>query len=114
MLVSFAVSNFRSFAGRQVFSLLASGRLGSAHENHTVPLPDSDQKVLRAGVIYGANGAGKSNLFAALRYVRHVALLLHKESHTTKRVPFGLAEFRSQPSTFDIQFVAADKLYLYG
>jgi hypothetical protein len=51
MLVSFAVSNFRSFAAEQTFSLIASTRLDSAHEDHAVPIPDSDGSVLRAGVI---------------------------------------------------------------
>ena len=114
MLVSFAVSNFRSFAGRQVFSLFASKRLGSAHESHTVPIPDSDQSVLRAGVIYGANGAGKSNLFAALQYMRRVALGQREESRATPRVDFQLADLRDQPTTFDLQFIAAGKLYRFG
>ena len=111
MLVSFAVSNFRSFAGRQVFSLFASKRLGSEHESHTVPIPDSDQSVLRGGVIYGANGAGKSNLFAALQYMRRVALGQREESRTTTQVRFQLPDLRDQPSTFDLHFIAADKLY---
>src|SRR5689334_21085649 len=100
MLVSFAVSNFRSFAARQVFSLFASKRLGSAHESHMVPIPDSDQSVLRAGVIYGANGAGKSNLFAALQYMRHVALTRREEPQTTTQVRFKLPDLGDQPTTF--------------
>jgi len=113
MLVSFAVSNFRSFAARQVFSLFASKRLGRAHESHTLPLPDSDQSVLRAGVIYGANGSGKSNLFTALQYVRHLALA-HREEPTTTRDRFQLPDLGPQPSTFDLHFIAGDKLYRFS
>ncbi len=76
MLVTLAVSNFRSFAATQTFSLIASTRLDNTHEDHAVPIPDSDERVLRVGVIYGANGAGKSNLLVALRCVRHIARTL--------------------------------------
>lgn len=113
MLVSFAVSNFRSFATTQTFSLIASTRLDSAHEDHTLPIPDSDERVLRVGVIYGANGAGKSNLLAALRYVRHIALAQPNESQATARDPCRLADLRDQPSTFYLHFIAAGKLYRY-
>lgn len=115
MLVSFAVSNFRSFAATQTFSLIASPRLDSAHEDHALTIPDSDERVLRVGVIYGANGAGKSNLLAALRFVRHIATVQRNQSRTTVvRNPFRLANLHDQPSTFDLQFIAADKLYRYS
>jgi uncharacterized protein len=114
MLVSFAVSNFRSFGAKQTFSLIASTRLGSAHEDHALPIPDSDERVLRAGVIYGANGAGKSNLLAALRYARTIILRQSKEACGTGRNPFRLADLCDQASTFDLQFIAADKLYRYA
>jgi uncharacterized protein len=114
MLVCFAVANFRSFAVKQTFSLIASRRLGTAHEDHALPIPDSDDRVLRASVIYGANGAGKSNLLAALRYVRRIALEPRKGSHTTARSPFRLADLRDQPTTFDLDFITADKLYRYS
>jgi uncharacterized protein len=79
MLVSFSVSNFRSFDGEQTFSLVASNRLSGKHEGHTIAIPHSDSRVLRAGVIYGANGAGKSNLFKALRLLKTIATTTRKK-----------------------------------
>lgn len=114
MLVSFSVSNFRSFAGEQVFSLVASKRLGSTHLEHLYSIPGSDEKVLRTGVIYGANGAGKSNLLKALSYARQVALVARDKTRGTGRTPFRFAEIRDQPSTFDLQFLTHGKLYRYG
>ncbi len=73
MIVSFSVSYFRSFSSEENFSLVAGKRLSASHEQHALPIPDSDERVLRTGVLYGANGAGKSNLFKALRYLRSVA-----------------------------------------
>jgi AAA15 family ATPase/GTPase len=111
MLISFTVSNFQSFAAGQTIHLIASARLDSAHEDHALPIPDSDERVLRAGLIYGANGAGKSNLLNAVRYVRHITLNPSKEACGTGRNSFRLADFRDQPSAFDLQFIAADKRY---
>ena len=114
MLVSFSVSNFRSFAAEQVFSLVASKRLGSTHPGHMYPIPGSDEKVLRTGVIYGANGAGKSNLLKALGYARQVALVAREKTRGTGRTPFRFATMREQPSTFDLQFMTHGKLYRFG
>jgi AAA15 family ATPase/GTPase len=65
MIVSFSVSNFRSFSSEETLSLVASNRLSGSHDDHAVPIPNSSEKVLRTAVLYGANGAGKSNLFKA-------------------------------------------------
>lgn len=113
MLVSFSVSNFRSFSEEQTFSLVASGRLSGTHDDHTVPIPDSDKRVLRIGVIYGANGAGKSSLFKALQYLEHLAITSRKTSGTG-RVPFKFSDIRNNPSSFDLQFICNQSLYRYG
>jgi AAA15 family ATPase/GTPase len=113
MLVSFSVANFRSFSKEQTFSLVASGRLSGTHESHTIPIPDSEHRVLRVGVLYGANGAGKSNLFKALDYLTHRVLTARKASGTA-RVPFRFTNEPDTPSSFDIQFIAKDKLYRYA
>jgi hypothetical protein len=110
MIVSFSVSNFRSFSSEETLSLVASKRLSGSHDDHAVPIPDSKEKVLRTAVLYGANGAGKSNLFKALRYVKSVVL----NRYGTGREPFRLAGPADAPSSFDLQFIAADKLYRFG
>ncbi len=114
MIVSFSASNFRSFSSEETFSLVASNRLLSNHESHTVPIPGSKEKVLRIAVLYGANGAGKSNLFKALQYVKSVALEARDKNSGTERQPFRFAGSPDEPSSFDIQFIAEDKLYVFG
>src|SRR5208283_2643379 len=114
VIVSFSVSNFRSFSSEETFSLVASGRL-SAHPEHTVPIPDSKERVLRAVVLYGANGAGKSNLFKALQYVESVALNSRKKGSGTGRTAFRFGgKRRDEPSSFDLQFIVQGKLYRFG
>lgn len=114
MIVSFSVSNFRSFIGEETFSLVASRRLSGSHDDHAMPIPNSDEKVLKTAVIYGANGAGKSNLFKALEYVNRVALRPNKKNTGTKRVPFRSKQGVDTPSCFDLQFIANEKLYRFG
>ncbi|HXM44419.1 MAG TPA: ATP-binding protein [Bryobacteraceae bacterium] len=109
MIVSFSVSNFRSFSEEETISLVASNRLSGIHDDHAVPIPDSKKKVLMTAVLYGANGAGKSNLLKALRHVKSVAL-----SGRTVHQPFRFAAPANAPSTFDLQFIAADRLYRFG
>jgi len=114
MLVSFSVSNFRSFCSEQTFSLVASKRFSGSHETHAVPIPGSNEQVLRTGVVYGANGAGKSNLFKALRYVERLIYKPRNKNSGTSRDPFLFGTTKEEPSSFDVQFIAADKLYRYG
>ncbi|MGU9829589.1 AAA family ATPase [Pseudomonas sp. LF242] len=113
MLVSFSIENFRSFSKEQTFSLVASGRLAGTHDSHTVPIPDSELRALKVGVLYGANGAGKSNLFKALKYVRTMVLRAGK-TRGTLREPYRFSSLREEPSTFDLQFISDGSLYRYG
>jgi AAA15 family ATPase/GTPase len=114
MIVSLSVSNFRSFDGEQTFSLVASNRLSGKHEGHTVPIPGSDSRVLRAGVLYGANGAGKSNLFKALRLLKAIATGTRKKNAPIRREAFRFGNGQDKPTVLDIQFVAGGRLYRYG
>ena len=114
MIVSFSVSNFRSFSSEETFSLVASNRLSGRHEEHAIPIPDSSERVLRTAVLYGANGAGKSNLFKALRYLKNLALGARGKRHGTGREAFRFGGQVDEPSCFDLQFIVQDKLYRFG
>lgn len=114
MIVSFSVSNFRSFGEEQTLSLVADGKLPDTHPGHLVSLPGSDEKVLRTSVLYGANGAGKSNLFKALRYLREIAIRPPNRSTGTGRQAFRLSDTATEPSTLDLQFLHDGRLYRFG
>lgn len=113
MIVSFSVENFRSFAAEETLNLVASNKI-TGLETHSVPIPGSSEHLLRTAVLYGANGAGKSNLFKALAYVRNLALNTRDKKSGTGREPFRLGEDAEKPSSFDLCFIAGDKLYRYG
>ena len=114
MLVSISIENFRSFSTEQTFSMVASERLAGSHADHTIPIPNSSEKVLRAAVIYGANGAGKSNLFKALRYIEKIALRANRKDEGTKRERYLFSDDKEKPSSFDLQFIANNRLYRFG
>ncbi len=113
MLISFSVANFRSFRDEQTLSLVANKKL-SSHGNHGFPIPGTKEEALRAAVIYGANGAGKSNFFKALRFVKSMATRNRSKSAGTGREPFRFSEQATSPSTFDLQFIADNTVYRYG
>ena len=114
MIVSFSVANFRSFHSEETFSLVASSRLVGSHDGHAVAIPGSKEKVLRSAVLYGANGAGKSNLFKAFRYLKAVALRPREKNSGTGREAFRFDGAVDEPSSFDLQFMARGKLYRFG
>lgn len=114
MIVSFSVANFRSFLGEETLSLVASKRFAGNLESHLVPIPGMDDFVLRTAVVYGANGAGKSNLFKALDYLKDFALETRKSDQGTGRVPFRFTKKNSRPTSFDLHFIANQQLYRFG
>jgi AAA15 family ATPase/GTPase len=114
MIVSFSVENFRSFDSEATLSLVASNRLAGEHGNHAVAIPGASAKVLRTAVIYGANGAGKSNLFKALTYLQSLVVRYSgRENKGTGRDAFRFGARSDTPSAFDLQFIAEQRLYRY-
>ena len=62
MLLQFSVENFKSIKQKAILSLEASS--DQMHENNYAVV--GKDKCLRMVSVYGANAAGKSNLFQAL------------------------------------------------
>lgn len=115
MLISFSVENFRSFHGEQTFNLLAFKRLDKPSRSQAVPLPDADEEALRVSSVYGANGAGKSNLVAALRFVERMVLEGTGPGKRVPRTPFAFANDASEkPSCFEVRFLSDDVVFSYG
>lgn len=112
MLITFSIANFRSFATEETFSMVASQRL-SEHPTHLCAIPNSEEKALKAAVMYGANGAGKSNLFKALAALKDIALKPRKKGSGVARQAFRLGHIAQEATSFDVQFVAEQQLYRY-
>jgi hypothetical protein len=113
MLLQLAVENYLSFRDRVVLSMLADARV--PHAAGQVLDGPGGRKVLRAAVLYGANGSGKSNLVKALRAVRRMVVEGTRGEENLPIVPFKLDPARREvPAHFELELVAAGKHYSYG
>lgn len=70
MFIGFSVSNFLSFKTTQTMSMIASKV--ARHKQHI--LMGNGKKVLKTGLIYGANAGGKSNFIKAIDFSRNIIL----------------------------------------
>ena len=114
MLLQFSVENFRSIKEKAVLSMIAS-----ADEQHSenYSLLGKD-KCLKTVAVYGANAAGKSNLFLALT----TAILAVRMSNDRQLgtpiyniMPFLFdPKTANAPSSFEFIFIADGKKYVYG
>jgi uncharacterized protein len=111
MLISFSVSNFRSFGDEQTLNMVASNKL-TDHRDHLVPIGTTGKNVLRSAVIYGANAAGKSNLIRAMSVAQQIVL----ESGGLAGIePFRLdSALPRQPSSFEFRLLLGQRVFVYG
>lgn len=113
MLLSFAISNFRSFREEQTLSTVASNRYDD-HLDHLVDIPDDENKALPIAVLYGANGAGKSNLVRALAFVQRQVLSGSEPRQPIAWQPFLFGDDVKQPSSFTLLVRAGKHVFNYG
>lgn len=106
MLLQLAVENFKSIQKPIVFSMLATK--DELHEIYKRQL--SDYMVLPTAIIMGTNGAGKSNLFLAIKYLQS---LLKNDEDIIPVYPHLLSE-KEKPTQIDVQFMIDGKRAVYG
>ena len=92
MLLEFACSNHKSIRGEVLFSALAGK--DNTFEEKTKEIPGG--RVLKSAIIYGANGAGKSNLVNAIAFVKD--LVTNSISHQPGQ---GIRQNASQCRVYD-------------
>ena len=110
MLIRFVVSNFLSFKEETEFNMLA-GSLRT-HQHHVYSV--GKVNALKASAIYGANGAGKSNLIQAIDFLK-TAVIEGKINHAIENNKFKLDKtYKEKPSTFEAEFSIGKKIYTYG
>ena len=115
MLIRFRVQNFLSFKDEVEFSMIP-GRT-RIHPNHIVSGGTGRNAVnlLRAGVVYGANASGKSNLIKAISFAKRFILRGVKAGKKLPFRPFKLdASFAKRPTKFEFEIRQNGTDYLYG
>lgn len=118
MLMQFTVENYRSFAAPVTLNLSATGDKKHAAHVVTKAAPGAPG-ILRAAALYGANGAGKSNLVKALAFVKRmvstrlaVGVRLSSVTGADNADAFRLWD-AGTPSRFTLQCIAGGVTYEY-
>lgn len=110
MLVGFSVSNYKSFKEEQRISFEASKII--RHKAHITN--KRNKRILKSGLIFGANAGGKSNLVKAIRFSREIVL------NGLDRVNLSKSYFRieggmyKQPGIFEYRIIVGNFEYSYG
>lgn len=89
----------------------------SIKENGNNVFEAGGHRLLKGGVIYGANASGKSNLIKAMRAFEKLILASRKLSSTDEIevTPFRLStETEHKPSFFEMVFLVDGRYYRYG
>lgn len=113
MIHEFSIENFLSIREEQVISFEASK--DDTYEEYCV-VRKGNFRLLKFCVLYGANGAGKTNFLAGLDFIKHFAL----ENKISKRDKIGYTPFLldvaggDRPTRFGLSFFVNDKRFLYS
>ena len=111
MFIGFSVSNFLSFKETQTISMIASKV--ARHKEHI--LNGNGKKILKTGLIYGANACGKSNLIRAIDFSRDIILEGLNEVDLNKKYFRVSSEGYKVPGVFEYRLITkTGKEYSYG
>lgn len=115
MLVEFTVKNFRSFRDDTQLSMVAADK---KNLDNSIVLEQNQLILLQSAVIYGANGAGKSNLIKAFHAMKQTVLTSAKEQRGDQIKfiePFIFDEKNiNEPTLFEVIFIVDAIRYQYG
>lgn len=119
MLIKFSVQNFLSVYDKQTLDMRVVESLKEPEkEHHCIAAPYYSERLLKAGVIYGANASGKSTLLNALAVMSHLVLQSQKqnvEELADDIAPFAFsAKGRAEDTEFEIEFLMGGQRYQYG
>lgn len=120
MFIEFNVGNYRSIKNKCSFSMVAAPLTAQdkSLDERNVFQVNEDLKLLKSSAIYGANASGKSNLIAAVNFMRKFVRDSARESRATDLIPvepFRLStETIEKPSSFEILFIMDGQQYRYG
>lgn len=113
MLIDFELKNFLSFKDSTILSMETGRRLTKYSKENT--FSKSKVSLLKNINIFGANGAGKSNLMTALNVLSKMILDPTKNiEEVLPYMPFKLDEDgNNEPTKFTIRFIKQEKIYVY-
>lgn len=112
MIINFSIQNFGSIKDKQTLSFEADK---SDHLEDYYIIPTNGLRLLKLGLIYGANASGKTTILKALQFLRNI--VLEPESKKTDQFDFKPFLFdsvsKNQNSVLSIDFIQNDRRYYY-
>ena len=112
MILEFKFRNFRSAKDWQILSFEASAdKVSEEYYCTTI----NDTKVLKLGILYGANASGKTNVLLALDFIRKIAI----SPKINKMQPIGFTPFLLDDTTkkecgvFELTFFVNNMKHIY-
>ena len=111
MFLGFSVSNFLSFNETQTISMMASKVV--RHKEHI--LSGNGKRILKTGLIYGANAGGKSNLIRAIDFSSDIILDGLDSVDLNKKYFRICNDGYKNPAVFEYRLITqSGKEYSYG
>jgi len=112
MIINFSVQNFGSIKDKQTLSFEADK---SKHLEDYYVINANGLRLLKLGLIYGANASGKTTILKALDFLR--TLVLNPKSQKTETFNFEPFKFDEktplQNTLFEIEFLQNNTRYCY-
>lgn len=111
MFLGFSVSNYLSFKTTQTISMMASKVV--RHKEHI--LKGNGKRILKTGLIYGANAGGKSNLIRAIDFSSDIILEGLDSVDLNKKYFRICNDGYKNPAVFEYRLITqSGKEYSYG
>ncbi|AII60151.1 hypothetical protein X793_00380 [Dehalococcoides mccartyi CG4] len=113
MLISFSVTNWKSFKNKQtLYALAGKQRLRFQNLLH---IKKYGIRVLPIIAIYGGNASGKSNLIEALKFAKELIVKGTRKGEDIGVEPFAFCDVcKEQPSKFVFELLIEDVIYEYS
>jgi uncharacterized protein len=114
MLIQFTVENFLSFRDQVTFSMVGIPSDQQHPEHLAIDHAGKGRPVLPIAAIYGANGAGKSNLIDAVSFAKELIVQGTRSRQSIAVPTFKLGDYSHKPSKFEFIFTSQGNQYSYG
>jgi hypothetical protein len=103
MIFEFKIQNYLSFKDEVVYSFEAT--TDKTLEDRYVVEVAPGVRILKLGIVYGANASGKSNLITAFDFIRSFVRYSTKDkTEVTGFVPFMFDKTKDEPGRFELIF----------
>ena len=113
MILEFKIKNYLSFKDEVTFSFEATAdkNLEEYYVTEVVP----GVRILKLGIVYGANASGKSNLISAFDFLSSFVSNIRKDKdEKTGFIPFAFGNTKDESGRLELTFMSKHEICLLG